>query len=272
LVLYSFYKNVLYVVTQFYFGFYSGFSGQTLYEKYIYQLYNITMTSLPIMWYCMADFEYQKDKPEDGKANSDSFYFMRNPYLYKIGINKECFSLQLMLRWIIYALFHALLIYYFCFQAITGAPQSDGKDSGFWLAGHVVYGACCILANVILVHKFNIIDHIGTFTVALMIFAYFFFLGIQSVSGYFPEVSHIFATTFEIFIVWAGLLLAIGTSSAIEFGYRYWNEIIMSDLNRIHDDSSEGEMQPLVRKDFNSIEDGFVTRNPQTYGRKSIIN
>lgn len=27
LVLYNFYKNILYVSTQFYFGFYSGFSG-----------------------------------------------------------------------------------------------------------------------------------------------------------------------------------------------------------------------------------------------------
>ena len=32
MVLYTFYKNFLYVMTQFYFGFYSAFSGQTLYE------------------------------------------------------------------------------------------------------------------------------------------------------------------------------------------------------------------------------------------------
>lgn len=50
-VLYNFYKNFLYVVTQWYFGFYSAFSGQTLYEQLIYQLYNITCTSVPIMWY-----------------------------------------------------------------------------------------------------------------------------------------------------------------------------------------------------------------------------
>lgn len=36
LVLYSFYKNFLYVVAQFYLGFYNGFSGQVLYEKWIY--------------------------------------------------------------------------------------------------------------------------------------------------------------------------------------------------------------------------------------------
>lgn len=60
LILYVFYKNFLYVLTQFYFGFESAFSGQPLYEQFIYQLYNITMTSLPIMWYALYDFEYEK--------------------------------------------------------------------------------------------------------------------------------------------------------------------------------------------------------------------
>lgn len=61
LVLYNFYKNFLYVVPQFYFGFYAAFAGQPLYEQLIYQMYNITMTSLPILWYCVFDFQYKKD-------------------------------------------------------------------------------------------------------------------------------------------------------------------------------------------------------------------
>lgn len=60
LILYTFYKNFLYVTTQFYFGFYSAFSGQPLYEQFLYQLYNITMTALPIMWYACFDFEKKR--------------------------------------------------------------------------------------------------------------------------------------------------------------------------------------------------------------------
>jgi len=36
LVGFNFYKNVLYVIVQFYFGFFSCFSGQTMYETWIY--------------------------------------------------------------------------------------------------------------------------------------------------------------------------------------------------------------------------------------------
>ena len=56
IVLYAFYKNVLYVIVQFQFGVFSVFSGQTLYEPWIYQLYNMNFTGLPIQWYALFDW------------------------------------------------------------------------------------------------------------------------------------------------------------------------------------------------------------------------
>jgi len=56
LVCYTFYKNMLYVLAQFWFGFYSVFSGQPLYDSFIYQMFNISFTGLPIMWYAVFDF------------------------------------------------------------------------------------------------------------------------------------------------------------------------------------------------------------------------
>ena len=56
LVCYTFYKNMLYVVAQFWFGFYFVFSGQPLYDAFIYQMFNISFTGLPIMWYAVFDF------------------------------------------------------------------------------------------------------------------------------------------------------------------------------------------------------------------------
>lgn len=102
LIAYTFYKNVLYVMTQYYFGFNSGFSGQTLYDAFIYQLYNITMTSLPIVWYAIYDYEYLKEK------------FMKHPLLYRIGMESKCFSMTIYTQWIAYALIHSAMIYAFC--------------------------------------------------------------------------------------------------------------------------------------------------------------
>lgn len=68
LVLYSFYKNVLYISTQYVFSWWSCFSGQPLYEGFIYQLYNITFTSLPIFYYCIYDMEYMRCRKMDKEA------------------------------------------------------------------------------------------------------------------------------------------------------------------------------------------------------------
>jgi len=77
LLLYTFYKNFLYVTTQFFFGFNSSFTGQPLYEPFFYQLYNMTMTSLPIMFFAVFDYEYDKQAPAKdsievtGNSNGD---------------------------------------------------------------------------------------------------------------------------------------------------------------------------------------------------------
>ena len=60
LILFMFYKNVRYVMVQFLFGYWSVFSGQTMYEKWMYQIYNVTFTGLHNIWYALFDQEFEK--------------------------------------------------------------------------------------------------------------------------------------------------------------------------------------------------------------------
>ena len=171
---YSFYKNVLYVMTQYYFGFNSLFSGQTLYDPFIYQLYNITMTSLPIMWFGLFDFEFFKDR------------FMNNPSLYKLGIDSKCFSIKIFIGYLFYAIFHGLIIYLICMICLLQPNNSftpDGKEFSFWESGHLVYGVCVIAANFLILTRTHNFTGYGEAIVVLMIFAYFFFMFTQSEIG-----------------------------------------------------------------------------------------
>jgi len=61
LICYIFYKNILFVVPQFFFGFETAFSGASLYEPWLYQLFNIVFTAVPIIWYAIFDFQYTKE-------------------------------------------------------------------------------------------------------------------------------------------------------------------------------------------------------------------
>jgi hypothetical protein len=57
-----FYKNALYVAAgHFWPGIVSAWSGQTMYDPFFYQFYNIFMTSLPIVWFTMYDYAKGKE-------------------------------------------------------------------------------------------------------------------------------------------------------------------------------------------------------------------
>ena len=102
------------------------------------------MTSFPIIWYSIYDFEHEKDRPEkktDSEENElpvhetevqrfiqgDENYFLRNPELYKPGMEGSCFGTKVMAKWILYALWHAYVVYLVAFRALTLA--SDGYSS-----------------------------------------------------------------------------------------------------------------------------------------------
>lgn len=65
-------------------------------------------------------------------------------------MNSECYGIKIFIGWLLLAMWHAIIIYMCCLWAIdyAGSIQSDGKDFGFWLSGHNVYGACVIVANI----------------------------------------------------------------------------------------------------------------------------
>mmetsp|Transcript_48315 Transcript_48315/g.35506 ORF Transcript_48315/g.35506 Transcript_48315/m.35506 type:complete len:97 (-) Transcript_48315:181-471(-) len=80
LVIYIFYKNILFVVPQFWFGFLAVFSGQTLYEQWIYQMYNIIFTSIPIMWFAIFDQQFHRNE------------LLQQPQTYALGLLNLCFG------------------------------------------------------------------------------------------------------------------------------------------------------------------------------------
>lgn len=102
LICYIFYKNALMVLPQYWFGFYSGFSGQPLYEPWMYQCYNIAFTAFPIIWFGVFDF--QCDKKD----------FLQNPSLYKLGLENQCFNKPTFYKWILKGIIQAAVIMLIC--------------------------------------------------------------------------------------------------------------------------------------------------------------
>jgi phospholipid-transporting ATPase len=123
-VCYSFYKSMLYVIAQFWFGFMSVFSGMTLYEPFIYQMYNFNFTGVSIMWYAIFDcaypITYTTNKksydqcPENLRKESK---LLQDPKLYSLGKDNTHFNPVVFWTWIAYGFGQALLVLLFAFYA-----------------------------------------------------------------------------------------------------------------------------------------------------------
>lgn len=198
---------MLYVVVQYFFGFFSVFSGQPLYEPYIYQLYNITFTGLPIMWYATMDFEFEKS------------HFLENPMLYRLGLDGKQFGYLVFWKWIFYAVFQSAFIIFVCLvfnQGVSSAMTFNGLIYGFWASANFVYCACVLLANLVLLKMFNN----WTIWGELLLFsnALFFFVvtRIEAEFTFFTVLYKIWEEFVASPAAWLGFFLVLSTCWLVE--------------------------------------------------------
>lgn len=207
-------------------------------------MYNITMTSLPVLWYCVFDFQYKKDIDMQMHLPKRELqgYFMRNPLLYRIGIDGTCFSTWLFVKWLIYALVHAAFIFYCCFWVLEhrATHQSDGKDIGFWVGGMLVYGVCIFVANTVLAFKHFTHYWIGTFFFFICTTSYFAFFWLFSIS-FKNEVDHLFMPTFSMRIVYLIIFYIVISVFMAELAYSSCKRLWRGD-----DKDMDGETEELL--------------------------
>lgn len=98
LICYNFFKNVLLVLPQFWFGFFDFFSGQTLYDSFLYQFFNLFYASMPIIIYAIFDKEY------------DSNFLDKCSSTYQIGLLGKMFNTKVFWIWFFNGVWQALLI------------------------------------------------------------------------------------------------------------------------------------------------------------------
>ncbi|KXJ73282.1 hypothetical protein RP20_CCG016146 [Aedes albopictus] len=101
LVLYFFYKNLIFMGIQFFFQVDSLFSSQSVYDSVFLTLYNVLYTSLPIFVLSLTEKPYREQT------------LMKEPSLYqKVAGNKQ-YAWKYFIGWMFLALYHSLVIYLF---------------------------------------------------------------------------------------------------------------------------------------------------------------
>jgi len=189
LVLYMFYKNIVLVMPIFYFSIMSLFSGQKIYYEFLYQLYNVVLTSLPIVLYGIFDQDVGKELS------------LQYPQLYRLGIDHYYFNYYIMFQWIANGIWHSAVVFLIPLYAFgwTNITDLEGKATDMWWIGTFIYFVIIILVNLKVVLETYYLTWMTWLGFGLSMLAWF--VGSISFSAA-PTVSgHMLATTERMFSV-----------------------------------------------------------------------
>ena len=188
LICYNFYKNMVLVLPQFWFGFFNGFSGQNIYNPFLYQLYNILHASIPICLYGILDKEYS------------GHFLMDNPSLYYNGLRNKLFNSLNFWKWIVFGVWQSFLLTWLTFHAMEDnfIDSDSGYNFIFWGSGMVIYGAVIINTNL----KVMIFSHTHSiFSLVIIVISILSFYWLYSITSQYVYQFSDFSCSKRLFFI-----------------------------------------------------------------------
>ncbi|KAK2891178.1 hypothetical protein Q8A67_013821 [Cirrhinus molitorella] len=128
LVQYFFYKNLCFILPQFLYQFFCGYSQQPLYDAAYLTMYNICFTSMPILAYSLLEQHISIE------------ILLDNAALYREIANNATLRWRPFLYWTVLGIFQGLL-FFFGVRCLFSNPalQDNGQVFGNWSYGTIVF-------------------------------------------------------------------------------------------------------------------------------------
>ncbi|XP_064936978.1 phospholipid-transporting ATPase 3-like isoform X2 [Musa acuminata AAA Group] len=167
-ITYFFYKNLTFTLTQFWFTFQTGFSGQRFYDDWFQSLYNVIFTALPVIIVGLFD--------KDVSASLSKKY----PELYREGIRNMFFKWRVVAVWAFFAVYQSLIFYYFTTTASQNGHNSSGMIFGLWDVSTMAFTCAVVTVNLRLLMVCNSLTRWHLLSVSGSILAWFIFIFIYS--------------------------------------------------------------------------------------------
>ncbi|XP_020521908.1 phospholipid-transporting ATPase 3 isoform X2 [Amborella trichopoda] len=167
-VTYFFYKNLTFTLTQFWFTFQTGFSGQRFYDDWFQSLYNVIFTALPVIIVGLFD--------KDVSASLSKRY----PQLYKEGIKNMFFKWRVLAVWAVFSVYQSLIFFYFTTAASRNSKNASGKLFGLWDVSTMAFTCVVVTVNLRLLMTCNVITRWHHISVIGSILAWFIFIFLYS--------------------------------------------------------------------------------------------
>lgn len=132
-ILYFYYKNTAFFMTQFWYSFQNLFSGEVIYESWTLSFFNVLFTALPPFVLGIFD-QYVSARLLD-----------RYPQLYTMSQRGYFFKTSSFWSWVLNGFYHSIILYIGSELIYRyDLPMADGRVSGHWVWGTSLYTAALV--------------------------------------------------------------------------------------------------------------------------------
>ncbi|CAG9335514.1 unnamed protein product [Blepharisma stoltei] len=147
MIMYFFYKNLVFTMPHFFFGFYCAYSGQAFYDDWYITFYNLIFTALPLLMRALfeRDIEIPK-RSEVGQTAQTKKDLLRHliPKVYEVGRDNRIFTPFHFWTWNLMGYIHAVAVFFIpLYASEEGIMNSRGYNYSQW--GLSVTSFSCII-------------------------------------------------------------------------------------------------------------------------------
>ncbi|KAL4803691.1 hypothetical protein BDV18DRAFT_37996 [Aspergillus unguis] len=131
----TFWKEMLFYLTQALYQRWNGYTGTSLYEPWSLSMFNTLFTSLAVIF--LGIFT------KDLSAST----LLAVPELYTKGQRSEGFNIRLYLGWTFMASCEAMIVYFMMYTLFGNILFTAGNTNDIFTAGLITFSACIIIIN-----------------------------------------------------------------------------------------------------------------------------
>jgi phospholipid-transporting ATPase len=225
LIKYSFYKNIAFCCLLFYFQFYAGFSGQALYDSISAGLFNVVLTSAPVVAFALLD-----------RPLSDAG-LLAHPQAYNTS---HSLSGRTFWKTLLDACAHGAICFFF---ALYGVPSSGGVKSdalsGLLQVGKVAYTSILVTVTLELCLHARYITLLFAGITLLSVATWWLLLWLVPAIAWVSEFEAMAPLLFSSPSFWLTVALSAGAATAYRLAWlAFVSAVLPSDLDILH----EGEV------------------------------
>ncbi|XP_005728080.1 probable phospholipid-transporting ATPase IM isoform X1 [Pundamilia nyererei] len=176
---YFFYKNFAFTLVHFWYGFFCGFSAQTVYDQWFITLFNIVYTSLPVL--AMGLF--------DQDVNDQNS--LRYPSLYKPGQQNLLFNKRQFFLCTLQGVATSFLLFFIPYGAFPLMVKEDGSSFSDQQAFAVTIATSLVIVVSVQIgldtHYWTAVNHLFIWGSLMVYFAILFAMQSDGLFGIFPS-------------------------------------------------------------------------------------